>query len=43
MSRDIQLTAGIIDGGSFETVHYPDDELLLRVTKGGNVQVIEYR
>jgi quercetin dioxygenase-like cupin family protein len=37
------MTAGIIDGGSFETVHYPDDEVLLRVTEGGNVQVIEYR
>ena len=38
----VQLTAGIIDGGSFETVHYPGDEILLRVTKGGNVQVVEY-
>jgi quercetin dioxygenase-like cupin family protein len=43
MSTDIHMTAGIIDGNSFETVHYPDDEVLLRATEGGNVQVIEYR
>jgi quercetin dioxygenase-like cupin family protein len=36
------MTAGIIDGSRFETVRYPDDEILLRVTDHGNVQVIEY-
>ncbi|MEI2688882.1 MAG: cupin domain-containing protein [Anaerolineae bacterium] len=38
----VQMTAEIVDGGRFETVHYPDDEIMLRVTGGGNVQVIEY-
>ena len=42
MSTVIHMTAGITDGGSFETVHYPDDQVLLRVTQGGDVQVIEY-
>jgi len=36
------MTAGIIDGSQFETVRYPGDEILLRVTEGGNVQVVEY-
>ena len=39
---DVQMTAGVIPGDQFETVHYPDDEIHLRVTRGGNVQVIEY-
>ena len=39
---DVQMTAGVIPGDQFETVHYPDDEIILRVTSGGNVQVIEY-
>jgi quercetin dioxygenase-like cupin family protein len=39
---DIQMTAGVIPGDQFETVHYPGDEIMLRVTQGGNVQVIEY-
>jgi quercetin dioxygenase-like cupin family protein len=39
---DVQMTAVIIDGQQFETVHYPDDEIRLRVTDSGNVQVIEY-
>lgn len=43
MATDVQMTAAIIDGGTYETVHYPDDELLLRVTEGGNVQVVEYQ
>lgn len=38
----VQMTAGIVDGSRFETVRYPDDEILLRVTNRGNVQVIEY-
>jgi quercetin dioxygenase-like cupin family protein len=38
----VQMTAGVIPGDQFETVHYPDDQILLRVTSGGNVQVIEY-
>jgi quercetin dioxygenase-like cupin family protein len=38
----VEMTAGIIDGKQFETVHYPGDEILLRVTGGGNVQVVEY-
>ena len=38
----VQMTAGIIDGSQFETVRYPGDEILLRVTEGGNVQVVEY-
>jgi quercetin dioxygenase-like cupin family protein len=37
------MTAGIADGSRFETVRYPDDEIRLRVTDLGNVQVIEYR
>lgn len=39
---DVQMTAGVITGDHFETVRYPDDEIRLRVTDGGNVQVIEY-
>jgi quercetin dioxygenase-like cupin family protein len=39
---DVQMTAAINDRQQFETVHYPDDEIRLRVTDGGNVQVIEY-
>ena len=39
---DVQMTAGVITGDQFETVRYPDDEIRLRVTDGGNVQVIEY-
>jgi quercetin dioxygenase-like cupin family protein len=39
----VLMSAGVIDGGRFETVRYPDDEILLRVTDGGNVQVVEYR
>ena len=38
----VQITAGIIGGNEFETVFYPDDEILLRVTNNGNVQVTEY-
>jgi quercetin dioxygenase-like cupin family protein len=38
----VQMTAGIFDGSQYETIHYPDDEILLRVTSAGNVQVTEY-
>lgn len=38
----VQMTAGIFDGSRYETVRYPDDEILLRVTNAGNVQVTEY-
>lgn len=39
---DVQMTAGVTTGDQFETILYPDDEILLRVTSGGNVQVMEY-
>lgn len=38
----VAMTAGIVDGEQFERIHYPGDEILLRVTSGGNVQVVEY-
>jgi quercetin dioxygenase-like cupin family protein len=38
----VHMTAGIFDGSHYETVRYPDDEILLRVTSAGNVQVVEY-
>ena len=39
---DVQMTAGVTTGDQYEIVRYPADEILLRVTQGGNVQVIEY-
>jgi hypothetical protein len=39
----VEMTAGIIDGNQYETVRYPDDEILLRVSDKGSVQVIEYQ
>jgi len=39
---EAKMTAGVTTGDQFETVYYPDDEIILRVTRGGNVQVIEY-
>lgn len=39
----VRMSAAVVDGSQFETVHYPDDEVLLRVTDNGNVQVVEYR
>jgi quercetin dioxygenase-like cupin family protein len=39
---EIQMTAGVTTGEHFETIRYPDDEIRLRVTRGGNVQVVEY-
>ena len=38
----VHMQAKIVDGGRFDAVRYPDDEILLRVTDNGNVQVIEY-
>lgn len=38
----VQMIASITNGSHFDVVHYPDDEILLRVTDQGNVQVIEY-
>jgi quercetin dioxygenase-like cupin family protein len=38
----LNLPADVIDGGSFETVRYPDDELRLRVAGNGDLEVIEY-
>lgn len=39
MSNDVDMTAEIVDGGRFDTIRYPDDEIMLRVTSGGNFQV----
>lgn len=39
---DIQMQARLVDGAIYETVHYPDDEILVRVADGGSVQVIEF-
>ena len=39
---DVQMIAGVTTGEQYETIRYPSDEILLRVTQGGNVQVIEY-
>lgn len=39
----VQMTSRIVSGDHFETVHYPADEILLRVVDGGNVQVVEYK
>ncbi len=36
------MPEGIFDGQQFESVRYPADEIRLRVTKGGNIQVTEY-
>lgn len=42
MTTDVKMTPAIIDGREFETVHYPTDHIHLRLTQGGNVQVVEY-
>lgn len=42
MSTEIHMTPAIIDGTDFETVRYPADDIHLRLTEGGNVQVVEY-
>jgi quercetin dioxygenase-like cupin family protein len=39
---DVHIKPSIHQGDSFELVKYPDDDILLRVTSSGNVQVIEY-
>lgn len=31
---DVHMTAGVIPGDQFETVRYPGDEIMLRVTSG---------
>lgn len=38
----VRMSPAVIGGDRFETVHYPADEIRLRVTDGGNVQVVEY-
>ena len=38
----VQMTPAVVDGSHCETIRYPGDEILLRVTEGGNVQVVEY-
>lgn len=42
MTTEVYMTPEVIDGSEFETVRYPADEIHLRVTRGGNVQVVEY-
>ena len=42
MSDHVHMTAAIIDGNDFETIRYPTDDIHLRVTEGGNVQVVEF-
>ena len=39
---DVLMTASVTTGEKYETVQYPGDDIRLRVTSGGNVQVIEY-
>jgi quercetin dioxygenase-like cupin family protein len=38
----VSMRAGVFDGERYETVRYPTDEIRLRVTDAGNVQVTEY-
>jgi quercetin dioxygenase-like cupin family protein len=40
---EIDMPAAVYDGGTFETISYPADEIRLRVTDAGEVQVAEYR
>lgn len=40
---EVEMQPGVFDGGRYETVHYPTDEIMLRVVGAGNVQVVEYR
>jgi quercetin dioxygenase-like cupin family protein len=37
----LEVPSLIVDGSSFETVTYPDDQIMLRVTNG-DIQVVEY-
>ena len=39
---DLNVAADVIDGESFETVRYPDDEIRLRAVGSGAIEVIEY-
>jgi quercetin dioxygenase-like cupin family protein len=38
----LEMRAGVVDGASYETIRYPSDEIMLRVTDHGAVQVTEY-
>jgi quercetin dioxygenase-like cupin family protein len=38
----LNVTTKVIDGGVFETIRYPTDEILLRAVSQGEIQVIEY-
>lgn len=40
---EIDMPAAVYDGQAFETITYPADEIRLRVTDAGEVQVAEYR
>jgi quercetin dioxygenase-like cupin family protein len=39
---NLDVAADVIDGESFETVRYPDDEIRLRAVGNGAIEVIEY-
>lgn len=41
-TNSVRMQPGIFDGSQAESVRYPADEVLLRVTGAGNVQVAEY-
>jgi quercetin dioxygenase-like cupin family protein len=38
----VRMTEEVVEGSRFETVRYPDDEILLRVADGGDVEVVEF-
>jgi quercetin dioxygenase-like cupin family protein len=40
---EVQMPAKVFGGEQFETISYPTDEIRLRVTEAGEVQVVEYR
>jgi quercetin dioxygenase-like cupin family protein len=37
----LEVPSIVVDGGTFETVTYPDDDIMLRVTDG-DIQVVEF-
>lgn len=39
---EVQMPAKVVGGEQFETISYPTDEIRLRVTESGEVQVVEY-